>query len=270
MNNTVAVIIPLYKTHLSSLEEVSLHQCFKVLSKHKIIAVKPQSLSLGQYRYKFDEEISFDNAFFENVAGYNRLLLSPEFYAKFLSYKYILIYQPDALVFNDDLLYWCNKGYDYIGAPWLRPAPYPNIFKEIRGKMKNYFQVKRNTKQRGTDLPTDLQTENRVGNGGFSLRNTARFNELCSQNSELITYYNSRTGYNFNEDVFWGIEVNRKTKQLNIPDYKKAIHFSIENSCQHAFQLTGGKLPFGCHAWDRNFDFWRPVFTAAGIDLNGL
>ena len=31
----------------------------------------------------------------------------------------MLIYQLDAYVFKDELLNWANKGYDYIGAPWL-------------------------------------------------------------------------------------------------------------------------------------------------------
>jgi small ligand-binding sensory domain FIST len=26
----------------------------------------------------------------------------------------------DCLVFSDQLLAWCNRGYDYVGAPWFK------------------------------------------------------------------------------------------------------------------------------------------------------
>ena len=70
----------------------------------------------------------------------------------------------------------------------------------------------------------------------------------------------------FNEDVFWSLEVNRKKKQLKIPDYKKALCFSIEFKPEHAFALNKNHLPFGCHAWDCYIDFWRPVFKNIGYN----
>ncbi len=252
---------------MSPLEEISIRQCLKVLSSHKIIAVKPQNISLSEYDFDFHEVISFDNDFFQNIEGYNKLMLSSIFYEKFLQYKFILIYQPDAFVFRDDLLYWCNQGYDYIGAPWLRHAAYPDIIKKIKNETLNFFHIKKNIKQPNTDLPTDIQFENRVGNGGFSLRNTKKFYDICIEERHTIELYNSKAEHYFNEDVFWAIEVNRKTRRLKIPGYKQAVHFAIENCCTHAFELTAGKLPFGCHAWDRNLDFWEPLFEQAGVTI---
>jgi hypothetical protein len=63
---------------------------------------------------------SFPKRYFENIEGYNELLLSASFYERFLDTKYILIYQLDAFVFKDELQEWCDKGYDYI-APWIAP-----------------------------------------------------------------------------------------------------------------------------------------------------
>jgi len=265
MSKTPAVIVPLYKTKLNHLEDLSLKQCFKHLSQHKIIAVKPECLSLENYDYKFNEVISFDDEFFSNIAGYNRLMLSPVFYEKFLSYNYILIYQTDAFVFRDELLYWCKQGYDYIGAPWLRYDKYTDIIKAIKNTTLIYLHIKKNSKQPGSYLPTNRQFENRVGNGGFSLRNPKKFHQICIEEKELIDFYNTKSEHYFNEDTFWGIEVNRKRKRLNIPGYKKAIYFSLENSLPHAVKIMGDKLPFGCHAWDMHIDFWRPIF--AEIDV---
>ena len=267
MNNTAAIVIPLYKSQLSKLEEISIRQCFKILSQHKIIAIKPQNISLSEYDFEFDEIISFDHNFFQNIEGYNKLMLSSNFYEKFLQYTFILIYQPDAFVFKDELSYWCNQGYDYIGAPWLRYAAYPDLIKRIKNQTRSFLHLKRNIKQPNTDLPTNFQFENRVGNGGFSLRNTKKFYDICLQDQKEIEFYNNRSEHYFNEDVFWSIEVNRKANRLKIPGYKQAIHFAIENSCLHAFDLTKGNLPFGCHAWDRNLEFWKSIFEKEGINI---
>jgi hypothetical protein len=267
MNDNPAVIIPFYKEQLDQFEEISVQQCFKILSNFKIIAIKPQSLSLDKYHFKFDEVVSFEDHYFSSVPGYNELMLSPVFYKKFLDHSFILIYQPDAFVFRDDLLYWCNSGFDYIGAPWLTTYPYPDFIKKIKNRVINYFHYKWNVKTPGTDLPSKHQFENRVGNGGFSLRNTKKFYDICSEENDLISYYNSRPEFQFGEDVFWSLEANRSRKRMNIPNYKTAVHFSIEISREHAFQITNGKLPFGCHAWDRNLDFWKPILKNQNVTL---
>jgi hypothetical protein len=264
---SVAVIIPLYKTEPSFLDEISIKQCLKVLAKYPIIVIKPQSLNLDAYPFKFTQIVSFDDRYFSGIEGYNSLMLSPEFYEKFLSYKYILIHQTDALVFKDELKKWCEKGYDYIGAPWLKPTKYPDKIKELKDRLLRYIYIKRNVMQANSIFPHKLQMENSVGNGGFSLRNTRKFYNICKTNTTLIEYYNSIPNHHFNEDTFWGIEVNRKKKQLNIPHYKVAVKFSIENATDIAFKLTKEKLPFGCHAWDNHLNFWRPIFKENGIDI---
>jgi len=267
MKKSVTVVIPLYKPLLSELEIISLNQCFKVLGEYNIVAVKQQSLDLENYKYPFNTVYSFDDEYFQNIAGYNRLMLDSTFYEKFLANDFILIYQPDAFVFKDELQYWCDTGYDYIGAPWLREADYPDFFKKVKNQFKAYFHIKYDVKQKGTAIPSDLQFENRVGNGGFSLRNTKKFFNLCLSEQQLITDYASQNFHRFNEDAFWSIAVNRKSTKLKIPGYRKAAHFAIENNGNYGLQLTKGNTPFGCHAWDKNLDFWRPIFKTEGIAI---
>jgi hypothetical protein len=261
------VIVPIYKPELSELEHISLAQCFKILSNYPIVAVKPKSMSMEQVDYNFNDVLAFDDEYFEDVQGYNRLMLSSHFYKAFLEYEYMLIHQLDAFVFKDELLQWCDKGYDYIGAPWLRYAAYPDIIKEAKNRLRNYLHLNLNLKQPSSGLPTDWQFQNRVGNGGFSLRRTEAMCKICLDDCETIAYYNSREEHYFNEDVFWSLEVNRKRKRLKIPDYKTATHFAIENSYKHGFQITSGKLPFGCHAWDKHLSFWKPIFLQNGVQI---
>lgn len=262
-----AILIPLYKKKLSKLEEIAITQCFSVLKDHPIIAIKPKSLSLGNYSFPFKDIVDFDDQYFASIEGYNKLMLSAGFYEKFLQYKYILIHQTDAFVFKNELTYWCEKRYDYIGAPWLRDADYPDLLKKVKNKFLSYIYTKQNKKLPNSTIPHPLQFENKVGNGGFSLRNTQRFYDICKLELSLINAYNNINQHRFNEDSFWGIEVNREKKRLRIPDYKEALEFSIENGYHFAFKLNDGKLPFGCHAWDKNLDFWQPIIADFGYDL---
>ncbi|MFD1257895.1 DUF5672 family protein [Mucilaginibacter terrae] len=257
----VAVIIPFYQDTISGYESIALQQCAKVLGKHPVIAVKPESLTLPEATayLAFTNVVSFNDSYFESIAGYNRLMLSDEFYCRFLDYEYILVYQLDAFVFSDQLLHWCNKGFDYIGAPWLRDIEHGDWFKAAKSKLQYYVHTRYNVQKNGE--PSPKQFENRTGNGGFSLRRVQRFHELTISRQAAIQRYLAQSGkHQYNEDAFWSVEVNRKKKVLNIPDYKTAVGFAFENSPQRALNLNQQVLPFGCHAWDRHVAFWQPYF----------
>ena len=154
-NDQIGIVIPIYKSDLSDREKISITQAFKLLKKNRIIFVAPQSLNVINYKRYFElsnhQLIRFnDKYFYQGLEGYNKLLLSEDFYKTFSEFSYILIYQPDAYVFRDELMEWCKEGYDYIGAPWLEDK----------------------------DEKINL---NGVGNGGFSLRNIEKFLYIFSK-----------------------------------------------------------------------------------------
>jgi hypothetical protein len=264
MKNKVAVIIPFYKPGLSPYESISLQQCFKTLLAYPVIAIKPRKLQLSAEitAYPFADTVSFDDDYFKDVQGYNRLMLSDIFYGRFLNLEYILIYQLDAFVFKDELEYWCKQGVDYIGAPWIRRKKYSTWIKSFFSSVRQQLSQRYNLKKNG--LPNKYQFDDRVGNGGFSLRKIKIFYDICISHQEKIVEYNDQSFYQYNEDIFWSIEVNRKRKTLNIPHYKFALKFSIEFYPERALVINKGQLPFGCHAWDKNADFWRPIFEQYG------
>ena len=264
----VAVIIPFYRTTISNYESIALQQCAKVLGNHPVIAVKPESLTLPDTgeQLSFADVVTFDDSYFENIAGYNRLMLSKEFYSRFLDYEYILIYQLDAFIFSDELLHWCNQGFDYIGAPWLRDIEHGDLFKATKSKLQYYFHTRYDVQKDGE--PSSMQFENRVGNGGFSLRRVQKFHVITiSRQADIQRYLEQSGKHQYNEDAFWSIEVNRKKKMLNIPDYQTAVGFAFENSPQRALNLNQQTLPFGCHAWDRHVEFWQPYFEQQGYQI---
>jgi hypothetical protein len=112
----IATVTPVYRKALTPDEQISLHHLRHFLSQYENIAIVPDGLRVtlpGLHIKRFPSQC------FESEATYNRLLLTPTFYQAFSDYDYILIYQPDCLVFSTDLKYWCDIGYDYIGAPWF-------------------------------------------------------------------------------------------------------------------------------------------------------
>jgi len=111
------------------------------------------------------------------------------------------------------------------------------------------------------------QIEDRVGNGGFSLRRVNKFLQYTIQYKPLIDHYITLRHPWFNEDIFWSIALNRKKKNITKPGLKLALEFSIETNPQRAFKIINHKLPFGCHAWDKNLIFWRDIFKNQGITI---
>ena len=112
----IAVVIPTHKTQLSPLEEISLAQCRKVLSRYPLIFVVPQGKNFP-YIAPNGSAVQFPPQYFQSVQAYNRLSMSPKFYATFADFDYILIHQLDAFVFYDAAENFCRLGFDYIGAP---------------------------------------------------------------------------------------------------------------------------------------------------------
>ncbi|WP_134090761.1 DUF5672 family protein [Olivibacter sp. XZL3] len=263
----VAVVIPFYKETLTDYEKMSMDQCVSVLSAYPIISIRPKRLNKINLSYPIDEYIDFDDNYFESIEGYNRLMLSDSFYQVFLSkFKYILIYQLDAFVFKDDLAFWCKKGYDYIGAPWPPEVGYPDIIKSAKESVINWYYTLFNVQDKHNN-PHRRQVINRVGNGGFSLRNVRVLHKIASQRKKEISKYLQNDHDLYNEDIFWSVEVNRRSNHIKIPSARIARKFSIEHFPERLLRANKFVLPFGCHAWDKHIDFWRPIFEDYGYTI---
>ncbi|NDW17304.1 hypothetical protein D0T53_00050 [Dysgonomonas sp. 216] len=251
MKTSVKVIIPVYKTNLSDIENTALKNNLTVLSGFTNVLVCPESLDVSYFTdlYKSLQVERFAGYYFDGIAGYNQLMLSSEFYSRFLDVEYILICQTDAFVFYDKLLFWCNKGYDYIGAPWVGSRD--NTFKKICRKIKALFGVKEKE---------DIRMF-KVGNGGFSLRKVRLFHNICEVHKDLINSFKTEgSGIKHpNEDVFWSFNAPELDNNFKIPDYTEALSFSIDRRPALAFKLNNKEVPFGCHGINRpnTIKIWR-------------
>ena len=245
----VTIVIPVYKVNLSLTEQLSLKQCIKLLGDFDIVFVHPESLDVSAIN--IDGRISsekFPDHYFKTVFGYNRLMLTASFYDRFKHSKFILIYQLDAYVFKDELLYWCSKDYDYIGAPWIAT---PN--KGIR-KLVSLFDSKKKKAR--------SEIFYKVGNGGFSLRKVSTHIANAKKMKSVIEQNLSRSKDDFTimEDVFWS-SLPEYDSSFLIPDYKEVLKFAFDRKPKLAFKLNNNELPFGCHGFEKPKvkKFWSKI-----------
>ncbi|QTY27665.1 DUF5672 family protein [Flavobacterium sp. CS20] len=232
------IVVPLYRNNLSDNEWLSLNNISKYYSKSDICLCIPKNLLLGESLNKY-ENVRFDDFFFESVSSYNKLMLSQVFYESFKSYKYILIHQLDAYIFKDELKLWCDKDYDYVGAPWLKSEnPFNNLYKSK--KLKDREPIFYN-----------------VGNGGFSLRKVKTFLKFIEKYDDIITRHENHPLYNI-EDVFWSL-IAPKYIEFVIPDYKEVAKFSLDRKPKIGLKINEGQLPFGCHGFEKSKtkSFWQ-------------
>lgn len=266
---SVAIVIPVYKKSMSADERASLVQGVRILKKYDMYFVCPETLDLHEYTEVAPAQIKekrFPSEYFKSIEGYNRLMKTQHFYAGFKNYDYILIYQLDAWVFADELETWCQKGYDYVGAPWFEN------FKSHEDGCRLW----------------------QVGNGGLSLRKVSAFIKVTNQLLRIKTakeifseeYHSlkdlghclvrccspligNNTMRHFMshgpaswlwEDSFFCVGLADTRHRLNTPSPEDAAFFAFEQSPRFLYDtITHGQLPFGCHAWRKNQyeAFWQ-------------
>lgn len=269
----VAILVPMYRTTLTSAEEFSLRNTLKILGgQHDVFVIGPNKLHASLKRYKAAAKLDFaislySDGFFESIKGYNALMMSRHFYKSFAQYDYVLIVQTDALVFTDQLRDWCDRGYSYVGAPWFGSDATHGQSKEFLGVGNGGFSLRR-----VEDCIRFLSKPRRVPNTMLDQYFTGKLNAAQWLNRWIHRYVLS---YNFtpllprvSEDVFWGILVPQCCPNFTVPTAEDAVAFSFETQPSYLYSLNHAQLPFGCHAWEKyEPEFWRQVLGERGIEL---
>lgn len=269
MAKQVIITLPVYRFPLTDNEKTSVRYLLHFLGDYEITLIAPRSLKISDPLLRPLQVTRFDDKYFTGIPGYNKLVLSRGFYDSFKAYEYMLIYQLDCLVFSKDLKSWCEKGWDYVGAPW---------FKNYQADTSEGFWM--------------------VGNGGLSLRRVSAFRQVLRSRRLLTSpielgritrffprspklkflvtilktilhacgYHNTMryflTQFNQYEDIFWSMHAKRAVPSFKIPTPLEALRFSFEFAPRYCFEQNGRRLPFACHAWHKmDPAFWQEVLA---------
>lgn len=234
--NKFCIVVPIYREPTPA-EKISLHQLYDVTQrKYDIYFIKPNSFDIRQVQKAFNtgqdacvcfNDICFADDYFTSTESYSKLLETYDFWKTFHEYEYVYIYQLDCYLIKDNLEYWCNLGFDYVGAPIVSP----------------------NANWKNTPA---------IGNGGFSLRKVSKFIELTNPNSWFIKKYGKNLQNNkwlkF-EDLYFLQECGEFIK-IDTPVFQHATQFAWDMNPDVIYKLTQ-ELPMCIHAFDKNIPFWK-------------
>ena len=96
----VKVVVPVYKPRLEGRELCSFKHNAEVLKRYPMVLLAPEGLNVEELLKEVPEcevvRVTTDWLGRNGVDGYNRMMLSKEFYALFDDSEYILICQTDA------------------------------------------------------------------------------------------------------------------------------------------------------------------------------
>ena len=269
-SKTVAIVVPLSaRTELLPEEEVSLCHLLHFLSGYDKYFVAPPGGFIPHDGLKL---VHFHRKFFGSAASHNQLLMWPGFYRAFKDYKYILMYHLDSLVLSNEIAQWCEADLDYIGAPWL-PCPDTPWVKEPHVgnggftlmKVESVLKVLyyRHRKKPATYWK-DMLMRNRIRLRLFFrilqwLQPSFPNSPIVNRPLHGLTCAESRDRHSCNNDYFWSYNAKRYWPEFKVASVEEGLRFAFEAGPRLCFELNGGRMPFGCHAWARyDRTFWEP------------
>lgn len=241
MNN--CIIIPIYYKKPTLLDRLSINSLSNLedLSDYDIIFMCPEGLDTENWSslLKKAKFINFDKSCFVSTSSYSYLLKSYDFWKKFESYEYALIYQTDGYCISGKLSDYIDMNYDFIGGV-------------ILSENANWWNV-----------PC-------VGNGGVSLRKVSTFLEITDPNGECLktisddvnqlNKYSSGLFDNY-EDLYF-IQCVGRYWDINIAPVSDGYNFCYDMNPEVCYELNNHKLPLFIHAFDKNIRFWQHILDA--------
>jgi hypothetical protein len=262
----VSIVVPMStRVKLLTEEEISLRHLMHYLGKYDKYLVVPHGLKVDIPGFRIK---SFDPKFFGSTIAHRNLVLSSLFYKSFSEYKFILIYHLDSLVFSDELIKWCERDYDFIGAPWIihEDAPYAgNSFYEGKvgnsgfalKKVSSYLKILNSSK---LSIDPDLYWKKNYSS-------KKKYSQLINLPKKYLMHIKKFNGvrteiastWKFSEERFIANRGKYYYPEFKIASLESALRFAFECVPRYCFEKNNNQLPFGCHAWSKyDRDFWEP------------
>ena len=271
----VAIVVPMHnRAELTPDEQISFQHLTHYLGAYDKYLAIPESL---QIRLPGCALKRFGSEYFGSAIASTRLLLSENFYRCFEEYHYILIYHLDALALSDQLAAWCETGLDYIGPPWIRCADSPWVKDSRVGnggfslrKIESFLKVFRSNeywidpdeywREKYAERPLHIRLLNSPRR---LIKKMPRFNKARLE----MARWHLRPDGTSNEDHFWSDRAQHYMPDFRVASLEQGLRFAFEVAPRMCFDLTRGRLPFGCHAWPR-YDraFWEPYLLPPRVE----
>lgn len=262
---SVAIVTPIHRFPLAADQEISIRHLRHFLGDFDRFIIGPRRLPSEFSDFSFRE---LPPKFFRTTHAYNLLMVNRLFFEAFSDYDYVLIYEPDALVFSSDLDSWCAKGWDYAGAPWFDDY----LDDTTRGfwKVGNSGLCLRNVSA-ALDVLTNPIQDPRIrlaATPKFSSHPALRKAYIALRSNLVPAGFRNNARWllrprlrdkPFRNDTFWALDAKKVCPAFHIPKACDAVRFSFEMAPRYCFEQTGRQLPFGCHGWAK-YDraFWEP------------
>lgn len=118
----VLILLIIYKAHLNEYEAKAVESCFRVFKNREICVVFPNGTNMSEIvelSKKNNKSVAFleiEEKWLSSIEMYGHLLIQPNFYRMFTTYKYILIYQTDVYALYDNLDYYMEMDYGYYAS----------------------------------------------------------------------------------------------------------------------------------------------------------
>ena len=231
----LSIVIPLH-AELDVVEyNAVIHNVKQLASIGDIVFICPYFMnSYVQKLFKHATIINKFEKYQKTLKGYNKLLLSKEFYQFFSEYEYILICQSDVFIKN--------------------PESLPNFMQN-----KNHYS--------GAQFCANGELE--IGNGGFSLRHIKKMlSTLNIMDFKVPKSFNNNLKWKIisyleiyipiikrfylsgrlNEDVIWSLFTSSNFKKINEQD---GIIFSLESNYLNLKGINDVEV-IAFHAWQKH------------------
>jgi glycosyltransferase involved in cell wall biosynthesis len=262
------VVIPTHKSDVSVEEERSFRNTLSVLRNWDIRLVVPENVSVESYtRIKSNDSHAFDIVqvtaqWMGTIPRYNAMMLSTDFYHLFEDYDYILICHLDSWVFRDELEYWINLRYDYIGPPlFLLKEPARNSLESLVAPQggNGGFCLRNidSTMNLLSNARYDLNVTLLLKGINFLIRNRKFdllkiFLRICRETYKDPVRFQLR--YNVYEDVMISVCYALLHKSYKVAPPEIAMQFATEVYSEEIIQ-TKLKLrfPFAVHGYGKYF-----------------
>lgn len=249
MSAKFCIVTPHQGPPFNEVALLSFRRSAEVLSAHRWIFAVPHGTDMTPFREIAPnaEARYFPKEYFSSKRSAQWFYMHPELFDAFEDFDFILIHQLDVFVFEDQLQHWVDQAvennWDYIGAPWLN---------------HQWLRFANNPLAR---LPWHWLLNEPVGSGGFSLRRVATCREASRKDAWIIRKF---LRHFVPEDIYWCQLAQKLGTAFHRPPIEIAAKFAFETECDRCQQMTGGKMPFAVHGWNRHdWEFWQDKIPGA-------